>query len=127
MATLQARFCCFVGLCRINARYYYLECLGSWNRLWALAPRLDILGILGLWLLVPAVTRGINNLGSSKVALSSTLAIAIVLMVYSIFNDPQEINGEIKTPQPETAQAVPGVAERLACLWSYSLVNVILH
>lgn len=78
---------------------------------WALAPRLDILGILGLWLLVPAVTRGINNLGSSKVALSSTLAIAIVLMVYSIFNDPQEINGEIKTPQPETAQAVPGVAE----------------
>jgi quinoprotein glucose dehydrogenase len=61
---------------------------------WALAPRLDILGILGLWLLVPAVTRGINNLGSSKVALSSTLAIAIVLMVYSIFNDPQEINGE---------------------------------
>lgn len=32
-------------------------------------------------------------------------------MVYSIFNDPQEINGEIKTPQPETAQAVPGVAE----------------
>lgn len=78
---------------------------------WALAPRLDILGILGLWLLVPAVTRGISNLGSSKVALSSTLAIAILLMVYSIFNDPQEINGEIKTPQPETAQAVPGVAE----------------
>lgn len=34
---------------------------------WALAPRLDILGILGLWLLVPAVTRGINNLGSNKV------------------------------------------------------------
>ncbi len=42
-------------------------------------------------------------------------------MVYSIFNDPQEINGEIKTPQPETAQAVPGVAESdSACLWSYS-------
>ncbi len=25
---------------------------------WALAPRFDILGLLGLWLLIPAVTRG---------------------------------------------------------------------
>lgn len=30
---------------------------------WALAPRLDVLGVLGLWLLVPAVTRGIDKLG----------------------------------------------------------------
>ncbi|MCC5691549.1 membrane-bound PQQ-dependent dehydrogenase, glucose/quinate/shikimate family, partial [Klebsiella pneumoniae] len=28
---------------------------------WALAPRLDVLGVLGLWLLVPAVTRGIDK------------------------------------------------------------------
>jgi len=77
---------------------------------WALAPRLDVLGVLGLWLLIPAVTRGIDKLGSSKVALSSTLAIAIVVMVYSIFNDPQEINGVIETPQPAQAKAVDGVA-----------------
>lgn len=75
-----------------------------------------------------AVTRGINNLGSSKVALSSTLAIAIVLMVYSIFNDPQEINGEIKTPQPETAQAVPALQRATGLLMVVlKLVNVILH
>lgn len=77
---------------------------------WALAPRLDILGILGLWLLIPAVTRGIDNLTSSKVALSSSLLIAIVVMVYSIFNDPQEINGIIQTPQPTQAKAMEGIA-----------------
>lgn len=76
---------------------------------WALAPRLDILGILGLWILIPAVSRGIDNAKSSKIALSSTLVIAIVVMVYSIFNDPQEINGVIKNEQPKTAQAVEGV------------------
>ena len=96
---------------RINARYYYLECLGSWNRLLGACTTFRYFRYSWFMVVVPAVTRGINNLGSSKVALSSTLAIAIVLMVYSIFNDPQEINGEIKTPQPETAQAVPGVAE----------------
>lgn len=76
---------------------------------WALAPRLDILGVLGLWILIPAVSRGMDNAKSSKIALSSTLVIAIVVMVYSIFNDPQEINGVIKNEQPKTAQAVEGV------------------
>ncbi|APV34518.1 glucose/quinate/shikimate family membrane-bound PQQ-dependent dehydrogenase [Acinetobacter soli] len=76
---------------------------------WALAPRLDILGVLGLWILIPAISRGMDNAKSGKIALSSTLAIAIVVMVYAIFNDPQEINGVIKTEQPKTAQAVEGV------------------
>lgn len=77
---------------------------------------------------VPAVTRGINNLGSSKVALSSTLAIAIVLMVYSIFNDPQRGNGEIKTPQPETAQPFQASQRATGLLMVVlKLVNVILH
>lgn len=77
---------------------------------WALAPRLDVLGVLGLWLLIPAVTRGTpQSVRSSKLMLSSTLVIAIVLMIFSIFNDPQEINGTIKNEQPTTAQAVDGV------------------
>lgn len=79
---------------------------------WALAPRLDILGILGLWLLIPAVTRNMSAVQGSKIALSGTLLIAICIMVYAIFNDPQEINGVIKQPQPESAQAIDGIAEQ---------------
>ena len=71
---------------------------------WALAPRLDILGLFGLWLLIPAITRGMVNVAPNKIVLSSTLVIAIAVMVYSIFNDPQEINGVI--------QNVDGVAEQ---------------
>ncbi len=79
---------------------------------WALAPRLDILGLFGLWLLIPAITRGMVNVAPSKIVLSSTLVIAIAVMVYSIFNDPQEINGVIQNQQPTTAQKVDGVAEQ---------------
>ena len=75
----------------------------------ALAPRLDILGVFGLWLLIPAVTRGFEA-KTAKVALSGTLAITIAVMVYSIFNDPQEIRGTLSTNQP-TPQAVEGIAD----------------
>ena len=75
----------------------------------ALAPRLDILGVFGLWLLIPAVTRGFEA-KTAKIALSGTLAITIAVMVYSIFNDPQEIRGTLSTNQP-TPQAIEGIAD----------------
>ncbi|WP_343595337.1 glucose/quinate/shikimate family membrane-bound PQQ-dependent dehydrogenase [Acinetobacter sp.] len=79
---------------------------------WALTPRLGVLGVLGIWLLVPVATRGIQQPASSaRMALGATLAFAILVMVYSIFNDPQEINGTITSKQPEKAQAVAGVSE----------------
>lgn len=78
---------------------------------WALVPRFDILGLLGIWLLIPAVTRGIDaRLKASKMFLSATLAFAIAVLVYSIFNDPQEINGSLTAAQPAQAQPVDGIA-----------------
>lgn len=77
---------------------------------WALVPRLDILGLLGIWLLIPAVTRGIGEgLKAGKSVLSVTLALAIAVLVYSIFNDPQEIEGSLASTQPEQAQPIPGI------------------
>ena len=76
----------------------------------ALAPRLDILGVFGLFLLIPAVTRGFRETKSAKIALSSTLAITIAVMVYSVFNDPQEIRGTLTTKQP-TPAAIEGIAD----------------
>nr|WP_174506647.1 glucose/quinate/shikimate family membrane-bound PQQ-dependent dehydrogenase [Acinetobacter sp. Marseille-Q1620] len=77
----------------------------------ALAPRLDILGVWGLVLLIPAVTRGIANAKGAKLALAGSLAITILVMIYSVFNDPQEIKGTLKTAQPETHEGNAGVAD----------------
>ncbi|MFV5312357.1 glucose/quinate/shikimate family membrane-bound PQQ-dependent dehydrogenase [Acinetobacter schindleri] len=77
----------------------------------ALAPRLDILGLFGLALLIPAVTRGFGETKGAKIALTSTLAITIAVMIYSVFNDPQEIRGELKSQQPAVHQSIPGIAD----------------
>ena len=77
----------------------------------ALAPRLDILGLFGLVLLIPAATRGFENANTGKMALIGSLVITILVMIYAIFNDPQEIRGELKTQQPEIAKPIPGIAD----------------
>lgn len=77
----------------------------------ALAPRLDILGLFGLALLIPAATRGFENAKTGKMALIGSLAITILVMIYAVFNDPQEIRGELKTQQPEKAKPIPGIAD----------------
>ena len=78
---------------------------------WALVPRLNILGLLGIWLLIPGVTRGIGaGLRASKTFLSATLVLSIAVLVYSIFNDPQEINGSLASTQPAQAQPVEGIS-----------------
>jgi quinoprotein glucose dehydrogenase len=63
----------------------------------ALAPRLDILGVFGLLLLIPAVTRGFDASKTAQMVLGGSLLITILVMIYAIFNDPQEIRGELKT------------------------------
>lgn len=50
-----------------------------------LAPDLEALGLLGLWLLFPAITKGMGNLNASKIALATTLFIVVVAIIYSIF------------------------------------------
>lgn len=83
----------------------------SGSDFWALVPRLDILGVIGVWMLIPAVSRNIKHpTAPSRLVLAATLILAILVVVYSIFNDPQEINGEIKTAQPKPTSVV-GVAD----------------
>lgn len=77
----------------------------------ALAPRLDILGLFGLLLLIPAVTRGFEHPKGAQLALAGTLVITIAVMIYSVFNDPQEIRGELSTKQPATSQPIPGIED----------------
>lgn len=79
---------------------------------WALAPRLGILFLLGLALLAPVMLSGMADAGAGKRALSGVLALTLVVMGVAIFNDPQEIHGDIPAIQPEAAAAVPGIDNR---------------
>ncbi len=78
---------------------------------WALTPRLDVTFFLGLWILLPIVYNYMSNKnGFARAALATSLVFTVVVLVYSVFNDPQQINGTI--PAADTpAQSTPGVAD----------------
>src|SRR5690606_33780561 len=77
---------------------------------WALAPRYDLLFLLGLWLLLPAATRGLVSPRPAKAAMGVAMVAMLAVLGYGVFNDPQEINGTFARAQPAEAQPVPGVA-----------------
>ncbi|MDF7675163.1 membrane-bound PQQ-dependent dehydrogenase, glucose/quinate/shikimate family [Neisseriaceae bacterium ESL0693] len=66
---------------------------------WALAPRLDIWFLLGLWLVLPWGTRQLQQRQGKK-AIALMLVVILVTLAYSWLHDPQEINGTISRTQP---------------------------
>ncbi len=70
---------------------------------WALMPRGGIIILLGLWLCMPWVTRRLDDrlaeLPARKhtVPLVASVAIAIVVAVISMFNDPHDVGGSLPT------------------------------
>lgn len=77
---------------------------------WALAPRYDILFLLGLWLLLPPATRGFAAPRPAKAAIGIAMIAMLGVLGYGVFNDPQEINGTLSRAQPAEAKPVSGVA-----------------
>ena len=78
---------------------------------WALAPRYDVLFLLGLWLLLPPATRGFAGPQFAKAAIAVAMTGMLVVLGYGIYDDPQEINGAFSRVQPTQAQPVAGVAD----------------
>jgi quinoprotein glucose dehydrogenase len=76
---------------------------------WALTPRLGVLVIFGIWLLLPFVYRRFDAPARTPaMALGATLIISGVVLVYAVFNDPQELNGTLSgasAPAAATATA----------------------
>ena len=105
--------------------------MGLWevgSDFFALAPRLDILGLFGLALLIPAVTRGFGDSKAAKMALTGSLAITIAVMIYSVFNDPQEIRGELKSQHLQSINLFQVLLMKIGLLMVVlSPVYVILH
>jgi quinoprotein glucose dehydrogenase len=74
---------------------------------WALTPRLGVLVIFGIWLLLPFVYRRFDAPARTPaMALGATLIVSGVVLVYAVFNDPQELNGTLSSASaPEAATA----------------------
>ncbi|WP_058912297.1 glucose/quinate/shikimate family membrane-bound PQQ-dependent dehydrogenase [Entomohabitans teleogrylli] len=80
---------------------------------WALTPRCDVLVFFGIWLLLPVVRRRLTT--ASAVAaptLSVVLLIAAGILGWAIFNDPQEINGTLRSDASVAASnSAPAIAD----------------
>ncbi|WP_313110017.1 glucose/quinate/shikimate family membrane-bound PQQ-dependent dehydrogenase [Atlantibacter sp.] len=79
---------------------------------WALTPRCDILVFFGIWLILPVLWRKLPII--SRPALPSmmvTLIITAGILGWAIFNDPQEINGTLKTEAATASTAAPAIAD----------------
>lgn len=79
---------------------------------WALTPRCDILVFFGIWLILPFVWRKLPVI--SRPALPSmmvTLIITAGILGWAIFNDPQEIDGTLKTDAAAATTAAPAIPD----------------
>ncbi|MDR5835946.1 membrane-bound PQQ-dependent dehydrogenase, glucose/quinate/shikimate family [Caballeronia sp. LZ034LL] len=73
---------------------------------WALAPRLDVLVVAGIWLLLPFVRRSIlEPTRPAAFALAATLLLSGVALGYASFNDPQQINGTLSRADEKPVNA----------------------
>ena len=74
---------------------------------WALAPRLDFVVLVGIWLLVPYVSRRLaveSVIG--RVSLAGALVVSGGMLVYAAFEDPQEVDGVFSSPASAGAAEV---------------------
>lgn len=77
---------------------------------WALAPRVDIWGLFGLWILLPSVVRQvcIASKGPIIALLAGLVVNAALLLGTVFFADPQEVNGILSVDnQPLAKPSVP--------------------
>nr|WP_154324789.1 glucose/quinate/shikimate family membrane-bound PQQ-dependent dehydrogenase [Pantoea sp. 201603H] len=79
---------------------------------WALTPRLDVTFFFGLWITLPFISRHLLATGKlARGSLVASLLITVIVLAYSVFNDPQEITG---TLTPAQASAVEHSASGIA-------------
>jgi len=68
---------------------------------WALAPRLDVVVLVGVWLLVPWVSRrlGVDSV-IGRLSLAGALVVTGGVLAYASCVDPLEIDGAFSNPAP---------------------------
>lgn len=76
---------------------------------WALAPRLDIIFILGLLLLPFIFIKTAFYCRANKITLITLLVITLGIILGSLFTDPHSVNGEFTQKQPTVSHSPAGV------------------
>ena len=77
---------------------------------WALTPRLDVTFFFGLWIALPFIYRNLLVKGGlAHGALLASLVITVLVLVYAVFNDPQQINGSLSADQSAAAAPAGGI------------------
>ncbi|GAN53731.1 glucose/quinate/shikimate family membrane-bound PQQ-dependent dehydrogenase [Tanticharoenia sakaeratensis] len=64
---------------------------------WSLVPRGDVIVILGIWLLLPFITRPLAANRATIAPLAASVALAIVVVLFSITQDPYSFDGNLPT------------------------------
>ena len=83
---------------------------GRGSDFWQLPPRLDVIGILGALLLLPAAARRDPSARTPRMALFAALCGVAGTMIYALFNDPQEVRGALAlagAPKAGAADPIP--------------------
>nr|AMS34797.1 quinoprotein glucose dehydrogenase [Gluconobacter oxydans] len=75
--------------------------------IWALIPRSDIVIILGIWLLLPFVSRQIGGTRTTVLPLAGAVGVAVLALFASLFTDPHDISGELPTQIANASPADP--------------------
>ncbi|MFT9386727.1 glucose/quinate/shikimate family membrane-bound PQQ-dependent dehydrogenase [Acetobacter sp.] len=82
---------------------------------WALAPRGDIVLPLGVWLLLPFVTRGLVPASAwNRAPLALGIVAALGVYGYALTQDPQDVAGALPEQSTHAAVALPGDATPVA-------------
>ncbi|QYD73496.1 glucose/quinate/shikimate family membrane-bound PQQ-dependent dehydrogenase [Paraburkholderia edwinii] len=67
---------------------------------WALAPRIDVLVVFGVWLILPFIYRQfIGAVMPAALVIGIGLIASATILVYAAYNDPQQINGTLSAEQ----------------------------
>ncbi|MDR5784468.1 glucose/quinate/shikimate family membrane-bound PQQ-dependent dehydrogenase [Caballeronia sp. LZ065] len=91
----------------------------SGSDFWALVPRLDVLIVVGIWMVLPFVWRSYAAPAAAPprgglIAIGVTVVLCCIALAYAWFNDPQQINGTVQaaaspsTTAPAASVARPG-------------------
>lgn len=75
---------------------------------WSLVPRGDVVVILGIWLLLPFVSRQITTSRIAKLPLVGSVALALIVVVVAFVQDPGDQAGNLPTAKIAAAGSDAG-------------------
>ncbi|WP_456303449.1 hypothetical protein [Asaia platycodi] len=94
---------------------------------WSLVPRGDVIVILGIWLLLPFVSRQITTSRLATFPLAGSVLLALIVVVVAFVQDPSDKEGNLPTDKIAAAGSdapqVPMATGRLTVVPSMAIAS----